>query len=322
MRAAFITGTGPSEAIEVGELPAPVPGPTDVLVQVELVAANPVDTYIRSGKYHTLLPLPFIVGRDLVGTVLSTGPGTGFAPGQRVWCNSLGHDGRQGSFAQFAAVPADRLYRLPDGVDPAQVVAVAHPAATAYLGWFVHAQLRAGETVYVGGAAGNVGAAAVAIARQAGAYVIAGARRQDHDACRANGATVTVDFNDPQLRDALRAAVPGGIDVFWDASGHHDFDLVAEIMKADGRVLLTAAANARPPLPASALYTRDISLHGFVISRARSTDLSAAAALINTLVPQGVLTAQICAELPLSATAEVHRRLEAGEVKGRVVLRP
>jgi NADPH:quinone reductase-like Zn-dependent oxidoreductase len=322
MRAAFIDGTGPAETIEIGELPAPVPGPTDVLVQVEFVAANPVDAYIRSGTYQTPLPLPFIVGRDLVGTVLSTGPGTQFVPGQRVWCNSLGHDGRQGSFAQFAVVPADRLYRLPDGVDPAQVVAVAHPAATAYLGWFVHAQLRAGETVYVGGAAGNVGAAAVAIARQAGAYVIAGARQHDHDACSANGANATVDFSAPHLTAVLRAAAPGGIDVFWDTSGHHDFDLVAEVLKAGGRVLFTAAANARPPLPASALYTRDISLHGFVISRARSTDLSAAASLINTLVTRGVLTAQISAELPLSATAEVHRRLEAGDVKGRLLLRP
>lgn len=100
-----------------------------------------------------------------------------------------------------------------------------HPAATAYLGWFVHAQLRAGETVYVGGAAGNVGSAATAIARAAGARVLASARPEDHDGCRVAGADVVIDYRDPDLHERLRAAAPAGVDVFWDTSGHHDLGL-------------------------------------------------------------------------------------------------
>src|SRR5690606_23447447 len=110
MPAAYITAYGGPEVIQVGRLPVPVPGPTDVLVHTELSAVNHVDTFVRSGSCATLTPFPFVIGRDLVGTVAATGPGVdGFTVGDRVWCNSLGHGGRQGSFAEYAVVAADRL---------------------------------------------------------------------------------------------------------------------------------------------------------------------------------------------------------------------
>jgi NADPH:quinone reductase-like Zn-dependent oxidoreductase len=169
VRAAYITELRPAESIRVGELPVPVPGPTDVLVRVEVVVVDPVDTMVRSGAYPTPTPFPFVVGRDLVGTVAEAGAGAaGFAPGDPVWCNSLGHGGRQGSFAEYAVVAAERLYHLPAGVDPVAAVAVLHPAATAYLALFRHGGLSPTEAVYVAGAAGNVGTALTSLARTAG----------------------------------------------------------------------------------------------------------------------------------------------------------
>jgi len=322
MSAAYVTSLGPPDRIRVGELPVPVGGPTDVLVAVEVVAVNPVDTLIRSGAYPTLTPFPFVVGRDLAGTVARPGPGVPFRPGDRVWCNSLGHDGRQGSFAGYAVVPAERLYRLPAGADPAVAAAVAHPAATAYLAWFVHARLRPGETVYVGGAGGNVGFAAVQLARGAGARIVASARPADHDRCRQAGAAVVLDYRDPDLPAVLRAAAPDGVGVFWDTSGHHDLDLAAGVLAPGGRILLTAGGPARPVLPAGPLYTRDISLRGFVISRARVSDLALAAGHINRMLERGELAVQIAGQLPLAQTAEAHRQIEAGQVRGRLLLRP
>lgn len=153
MLAAYITELGSADAIRVGRLPVPQPGPTDVLVHAQAVAVNAVDTFVRSGTYRTPTPFPFVLGRDLVGTVAAVGPGAApFRVGQAVWCNSLGHGGRQGACAEYAVVPADRLYALPPGVDPVAAVAAVHPAATAYLGLFIHAHLRPGETVFVGGA--------------------------------------------------------------------------------------------------------------------------------------------------------------------------
>lgn len=323
MRAAFITRLGPPSVIEVGDLPEPTAGPMDVLVAVDIVAANHVDAFVRSGRYPTRTPFPFVVGRDLVGTVATAGGGTPFVEGDRVWCNSLGHDGRQGSFAHYVAVPANRCYRLPLDVDAAAAVAVAHPAATAYLGWFEHARLPAGDVVYVAGAAGNVGSAATAMASRAGATVLASARPEDHERCRAAGAHVVVDYRDGAIGDQLRAAAPRGIDVFWDTSGHHDLEFVAEVIGVGGRVLLTAAATAmQTSLPVPSLYTRDVSLRGFVISRATTTQLADAARLINDMLVEKSLPIRISDVLPLAATAHVHAQLEAGQVTGRILLRP
>jgi NADPH:quinone reductase-like Zn-dependent oxidoreductase len=323
MRAAHVTEHGPAEAIAVGELPVPAVGPADVLVAVQVVTVNPVDTFIRSGRYATPVPFPFIIGRDLAGRVISVGAGvSSFAPGDRVWCNSLGHEGRQGSFAEFAAVPADRLYRIPDGVTPDVAVAVAHPAATAYLAWFAHGLLRLGETVYVGGAAGNVGTAAVTMARAAGARVLASARPADFRRCRAAGADEVADYADPDLAAVLARQAPSGVDIFWDTSGRQDLSLAATVLRPGGRLLVTAGLGGQTSVPAGALYTKDISVLGFVISRADAGQLAQAATLVNQLTATGQLTPRIAGELPLSAAAQAHTRMEAGDISGRLLLRP
>lgn len=323
MTAAHLTRLGPPDVITIGDLPVPQVGSTEVLVEVEAVAVNRVDALIRAGTYPTATPFPFVVGRDLVGTVRLTGPAVeGFWPGDRVWCNSLGHAGRQGSFAEYAAVPQERLYHLPDGVDPTLAVAVAHPAATAYLAWFVHAGLRPGQTVHVGGAAGNVGTAAVQMAARAGARVLASARPADHERCRRAGAELVVDYHAPDLDQQLLDAAPDGVDVCWDTSGTHDLDLAAAVLSPGGRLLLTAGPDSRPRLPVGPLYTKDIGILGFVISRAATTDLAEAATLINDMLVAGQLTTRIAHELPLTDAALAHTLVEEGTVRGRIVLRP
>lgn len=318
--AAYITRLGPPEEIRWGELPDPAAGPGDVVVRTLAVAVNPVDTLVRSGRYRTPTPFPFVVGRDLVGEVVRAGPG--FAEGDRVWCNSLGHGGRQGSFAERVAVPADRLYPLPDGVGVEESVAVLHPAATAYLALFRHARLRLGETVYVAGAAGNVGDALVRMATAAGARVIASARPEDEGRCRTAGAVAVVDYGDPSLPARVSEAAPGGVDVHVDTSGRHDLGAAVGLLAQGGRIVLLAGPGARSELPVGPLYFRDGRVLGFAISNASVADLAEAARAVNALLAGGALPARIAAVLPLHEAAEAHRRLEAGGVRGRLVLRP
>jgi NADPH:quinone reductase-like Zn-dependent oxidoreductase len=321
MRAAYITELGPADAIRVGELPTPVPGPTDVLVRVELVVVDPVDTLVRSGAYRTPTPFPFVIGRDLVGTVAEAGAGAvGFAPGDRVWCNSLGHDGRQGSFAECAVVPAERLYHLPDGADPVASVAVLHPAATAHLALFRHGRLRPGETVYIGGAAGNVGSAATGLARLGGARVLAGARAEDAGWCRAAGAAEVLDYRDPDLPDRLRGLAPAGIDLYIDTSGHLDLPTAVDLLALRGRIVLLAGPAQRLTLPAGSLYTHDRSILGFAISRAAVGDLAEAASTLNSQLATGTLPVRVRDLWPLDRAAEAHQAVERG-VRGRIVLR-
>ncbi len=326
MTAAYVRRPGPAASIEVGRLPRPSPAAEDVLVAVGIVALDPVDTLVRSGRYPTALPLPFVVGRDLVGTVVQCGTAVkGFTVGDRVWCNSLGHDGRQGSFAEFAVVPSDRLYRLPEGVDFETAVAVAHPAATAYLAWFVHGGLRPGKTVFVGGGAGNVGLAAVTMAALAGARVVASCRPDDFARCRQAGAEAVINYRDSEQADRLAEIAPEGTDIFWDTSGHTDFAAAARATSPGARILVTATASsatAQTVIPLAQLYTRDISVLGFVISRASVADLAGAAEMINRMLVRNQLHARITERLPLEQTASAHERMEVGTVTGRILLHP
>jgi NADPH:quinone reductase-like Zn-dependent oxidoreductase len=323
MRAAWIDALGPADSIRYGELPVPDPGPTDVLVRVEAVAVDPVDTFVRSGAYRTPLPFPFVIGRDLVGTVSDVGAGAvGFAVGERVWCNSLGHAGRQGAAAEFAVVAADRLYHLPAGVDPVVAAAIAHPGATAYLALILHGRLAVGETLFVGGGAGHVGSAAIVLGSRAGARVIASARAEDLDHCRGSGAAVALDYRAAGFADALRGAAPDGVDVHLETSGHHDLGLAVDVLADRGRIVVMAGMGARPVFPAGPFYLRDGRIVGFVISNARTSELAAAATCVNDLLVGGLRPRRI-EELPLSAAAEAHRRLETGRARGvRLVLRP
>lgn len=326
MTAAYITTTCPPAGIRVGELPVPVPGPTDVLVRTTALGVNAVDTFVRSGAYRTPTPFPFVIGRDLVGTVAACGSGVSeLTVGEPVWCNSLGHAGRQGSFAAYALVPAERLYRLPPGVDPVTAVSLLHPVATAYLALFREASLRPGQVVVVGGAGGGVGSALVQLATIGGARVIATAGSADLGWVHDCGADTVLDYRAPQLSAQIQAAAPGGVDVYVDTSGQHDLEASVPLLATAGRIIVLAALAAHPALPVGALYTKDASVRGFVISNASVADLGSAASMINSLLERGSLRTRISLRLPLSEAARAHQLLEDHDPSarpGRIVVLP
>lgn len=328
MKAAFIESLGSPEEIIYDDLPAPKAGRGDVLVRVEAVAVDPIDTYIRSGEYQTELPFPFVIGRDLVGIVEEVGKGASrFAPGDRVWTNSLGYDGRQGSFAEYASVEEARLYLLPGGVDPVDAVAVLHYAATAFAGLARHARLREGEVVFVNGGAGNVGTAVLQIATAMGARVMASASgEEDISWCKRWGAELVIDYKQRDVVAELREVAPEGVDVNWDTTGGPDLDKAVEPLAFRGRIVLMAGLNQRPELPVGALYTTDTRIVGFAISNATVGELAEAAETINRMLGEGTLAARVNRIMPLSEAAEAHRLVEGtpnlSPGRGRVVLRP
>jgi NADPH:quinone reductase-like Zn-dependent oxidoreductase len=312
MHAAFVERLGPPDNIRYGSLPSPVPGPDEVLVDVLATTVNPVDTCVRSGAFRTEVVLPLVLGRDLVGTV--TASANGFTAGEPVWSNSLGHGGRQGAAASRAVVAADRLYRLPPGVDPVTAVSVVHPAATAYLALHTHGLARPDARVLVIGGGGNVGSAAVTMAVSSGATVFTTASAADLDYCRSLGA-VAIDYRDP--------AWPGEVDLVVECAGVNDLEALVGRLARRGRIVLLAGAATRPVLPVGPLYMNDCSIAGFVISHATVTELADVAAEINRLLTSGVLRPRAVEELPLSEARRTHERMENGELHGRrVVLRP
>lgn len=325
MHAAFIRATGGSDQIEYGELPTPRPGPTDVLVKMEASETNHVDLFVRSGAYKTHTPFPFVIGRDIVGTVAEKGPGVArFAVGDRVWCNSLGHHGRQGAWSEYAVVPGDRLYPLPDGVDAKAAAAVLHGVGTAHIGLVREARLAAGETLFIEGGGGAVGGAVIQMARDIGARIITSAGPKDEDWCRSLGAEIVLDYHRKDLYEQVRAAAPEGVDVWWDASGHNRFAECLPLLAMRARVVVMSGlkGSTPPTLPVGALYTHEITLHGFAISNASVSSLGAAAQTINRLLAAGKLRARIGATLRLAEAAKAHQMLESGQARGRIVLVP
>ena len=319
MRAAYITAHGPANAIVVGDLPMPVRGPADVLVAVQTVAVNQVDGYVRSGRWPTPIPLPFVVGRDLVGTVVESDAARLFALSDQVWCNSLGYAGRQGAAAEYAVVPIDRLYRLPKGADPVAAVASLHPAATAVLGLRYRADVRAGDTVLIGGAAGSIGRCAVQLAAAAGLRVVATARPKDHDLCRRLGAEAVFDYLDKNLAQEVKSVAPDGVDLHWDTSGHGQLNDAVSMVRPGGQILITAGREPQPPTPLWPMYTADISVTGFVISRANTAELAAAARALNARLAGDGFAIDVADVLPLDKTAEAQARVESGQA-GRIVI--
>lgn len=324
MQAAFIRQTGDSHCIEYGPLPTPCPGPGDVLVRMQASATNQVDLFIRSGAFHTHMPLPFVIGRDLVGQVVQVGAGvSAFAVGDAVWCNSLGYDGRQGAWSEFAVVPENRLYHLPEGIQAEEAAIVLHAAATAHLGLVQKARLQWGETLFVEGAGGSVGSALVQMAHAMGARVLASASRRDAQWCRDQGADVVFNYRAGDLYEQVRQAAPEGIDLWWDCSGHNRFARVLPLMAMGGRMLLMSGLrDSHPVLPAGDLYLREITVYGFAISNASVAELALAAHSINRLLALGKLRGRLAAHLQLKDAAQAHDKLLAGGFHGRILMTP
>lgn len=323
MAAAYVNRLGDPAEIDYGELPVPRPGPDEVLINAIGSAVNHVDTFVRSGSFPTPIRFPFVIGRDVAGTVVAVGDRVDqFRVGDRVWCNSMGHGGRQGVAAEYAAAPAERVYPVPPGVDPTTAVAVAHPAATAYLALIAHGGLRSGQTVYIGGGAGQVGSALITIAHQHGARIVASAAEHDREYCLGLGADHVLDYKNSGLFDQLAEWAPGGVGIAIDTSGRQDLSMMLSDIALGGRVVLLAGMGSRVSLDVGSLYTRDRSLIGFVISNATVDQLAAAAAQINGLLAQNTLGAREITRMPLSRAADAHEQMERGRVRSRIVLQP
>lgn len=324
MKAAYINRTGAASEIIYGELPLPAISQQDVLVRMTAVCVDPVDTFIRSGQLKEELPFPFIIGRDMTGVVEQIGEAvTRFEIGDRVWCNNQGFGGRQGTFAEFLSIHEGELFSLPAQVSDQEAVAFVHSGLTACLG-LADAQLKAGETLYINGAAGNVGNAVLQLAKARGAKVFATAGDEPAIAwCRQLGADVVPNYRGQDLDQVLSRFAPDGVDVYWDASGHQDFDRAIARIAHRGRILVMCGFGDHPPFPVGQFYVKRCSMHGFAVTYADKSEVCEAAKEINRWFAQGRLNVRIDRVLPLAQAAEAHQLIDSqAHIAGKLVLIP
>ncbi len=331
MKAAFIETTGSPDIIRYGELPQPVPQAGEMLVKVGAVAVNPIDLYIRAGTVAMPLPKPFIVGCDLAGVVEQLGPGASrFKVGDRVWGSNQGLLGRQGTFAEYAAVAEDWLYPTPPGVDDRNAAAVALVGITAHLGLFRDAQLKSGETVFVNGGTGGVGAMVVQMAKAVGAKVITTVGSAEKaKLCQQWGADCVLNYKTDDISARVRDFTRGqGVNVWYETQREPNFVRTVDLMAQRGRIIIMAGRQAQPLFPVGPFYVKGLSLHGFAMFNASPAEQRRCADDINRWLQGGQLKPPIGKVLPLAQTAAAHQLLEdntlgkAGTLTGKVVLTP
>ncbi len=331
MKAAYIEATGSPDAIRYGDLPAPTPKQGEALVRVGAVAVNPIDVYIRAGTAPMPLPFPFIVGCDLAGTVEAVGPGTTrFKPADRVWGSNQGVLGRQGTFAEYASVHEDWLYPTPAAVPDTLAVAAALVGITAHLGLFDRHTTKAGETVFVNGGTGGVGAMVVQMAKAVGARVITTVGSAEKaQLCRSWGADCVLNYKTDDLAAGIRKFTDGkGVNVWYETQREPDYTRIVDLMAPRGRMIIMAGRQAQPPFPHGPFYVKGLSLHGFAMFNATPAEQRSCADDINRWLAEGKLRPPIGRTFPLAETAAAHRFLEentlqkAGTLVGKVVLTP
>lgn len=331
MKAAFLEQTGAPDVLRLGELPTPNPKAGELLVRVAAAALNPIDVYIRAGTVKMPLPLPYVTGTDVAGTVEKVGAGVQrFKVGERVWASNQGLLGRQGSCAEYVCAGEEWFYPTPNGVEDAQAAAVALVGITAHLGLFRCAHLSAGETVFVNGGTGGVGSMVVQMSKAVGAQVITTVgSAAKAELCRRWGADLVLNYTSDDIPARIKEFTQGrGVNVWYETQREPDFIKTVELLTMRGRMIIMAGRQAQPTFPVGPFYVKDCSLYGFAMFNASPDEQRTCAVDINRWLAEKKLHAPIGRTFALAETAAAHRLLEentlhrAGTLTGKVVVVP
>ncbi len=324
MKAVLCKAWGPPESLVIEDVPTPVPGAGQVLIEVHAAGVNFPDSLIIQKKYQLQPPLPFSPGAEVAGVVRAAGEGVKpWKPGDRVIANVP-----YGGYAQELVADAARLMPVPDGMDFPTASAYVLAYGTSLYALKDRAKLASGETLLVLGAAGGVGIAAVEIGKAMGARVIAAASSEDKLAlCREHGADETIDYAREDLRERIAALTGGkGPDVIYDPVGGPYTEQAFRSIAWEGRHLVIGfAAGEIPKLPLNLPLLKTASLVGafwgaFVQRDPKRTreHLQELFALYQSKKVRPPITKTY----PLTQAAQALRDVMERRVKGKVVVLP
>jgi NADPH:quinone reductase-like Zn-dependent oxidoreductase len=298
---------GGVDVLQVRDVPRPVPGAGEVLVEVRAAGINISEAAIRAGAVQHLFPATFPSGQgsDLAGVVTEIGSGvTGFAVGDEV----IGFSNLRSSHAEYVTVPADQLTPKPAAV-PWEVAGSLYVAGVTAYAAVRAVRLAPGDTVAIAGAAGGVGSIAVQLARRAGATVL-GIAGPSNDSWLAEHGAVPVNYSD-ELPDRLRAAAPSGrIDALLDFFG--------------GGYVAMAVEDLGVPRDRVDTVADFTAVERFGVQSAGGADAATAAVVaeLTDLVACGELEVPIAGVFALDDVRDAYRELEKRHTRGKLVLRP
>jgi len=322
MKAIQVAQTGGPEVLTVVDLPVPTPKPNEAVVKIEASGVNFIDVYFREGRYPS--PLPFINGQEGAGVMTEVGSDvTNLKTGDRVaYTSSLG------SYAEFAAVPAARLVKIPDGLNFEQAAAAMLQGMTAHYLLFSTYKLQSGETALIHAAAGGVGLLLVQMAKKIGARVIATAGTEEKaQLARDAGADETIVYTQVDFEaETRRLTEDKGVHVVYDGVGKATFEKDLNVLRPRGYlVLFGGASGAVPPFDLiklsqkGSLYITRPTLGHYTTTR---EELEWRANEVLGMIAGGDLKLRIHHVYPLAEAQQAHRDLEGRKTTGKLLLKP
>ena len=324
MKAVVCKEFGPPEKLVVEEVETPTAGPGEIVIEVRAATVTFPDALMIEDKYQFKAPLPFVPGGEVAGVVHEIGEGvTDFAKGERV----VGSLGLVGGFAEFAKAGADSTRRIPENLGFAESTGIMYAYGTSYYGLKYRGNLRAGETLLVLGAAGNVGLSAVELGKLMGARVIAAASSAEKLAvCRDRGADETIDYSKEDLKERTKELTNGkGVDVVYDCIGGDYAEAALRAIAWKGRFLVIGFTAGIPKLALNLTLLKGCDVVGVFFGAMISKEPDTRDAImrdLDQLAADGKLHPYVSARYPLDEAPVALSALLERKVTGKVVVEP
>jgi NADPH2:quinone reductase len=319
MKAIRVNEPGGPEVMKLEDVPDPEAGAGQVLAKVHAAGVNPVDAYVRSGRYGRL-ELPYTPGSDAAGVVEAVGRDvTTVGAGDRVYLWGT----ISGAYAEKTLCEAGQAHPLPDRISFAQGAAIGIPYATAYRALFQRARAVAGDVVLVHGASGGVGIAAVQLARAAGMTVIGTAGSEKGlRLVGEQGAHHVVDHHSPDhFKQALSLTDGRGVDVVLEMLANENLAGDLTILAPQGRIAVIGSRGAVEINPGDAMG-REAAILGVMSRSATERELMAIHAALHAGLEDGTLRPVVGEEIPLAEAARAHSAIMEEHAYGKKVLVP
>jgi NADPH:quinone reductase len=322
MKAIQVQHTGGPEVLQHIEVPTPQPQANEALVKIAAVGVNFIDVYHREGRYP--VKLPFTIGQEAAGTVEKIGSDVrDCRPGDRV-----AYTGIMGSYAEYAAVPGDRVVRIPAGVSEREAAATMLQGMTAHYLAYDTFPLKKGQTALIHAAAGGVGLLLTQMAHNLGVRVLATVSTEEKaQLARQAGADEIIFYTKTDFEAETKRLTEGkGVDVVYDSVGKTTFEKGLNLLRPRGMMVLYGGSSGPVPLfdlillsQKGSLYITRPTLGHYIIT---SQELQARASAVFSMIAAGKLKLRIEHTYPLAEASQAHRDLEGRKTTGKLLLIP
>jgi alcohol dehydrogenase len=308
MKAAQINEYGDFSVIRIQDIDAPSPAAEQILVKIRVASLNPFDTIVRSGYMKEAIPLQFPVtlGGDIAGTVAAVGSGvTTVSIGDRLYGQASVVAGDSGALAEFAVTQQDHAAVMPTTLDFNQAASLPLIGVSAIQALEQHVKLQPGQKIFIHGGAGNIGMAAIQLAKHLGAYVATTATGDNIAFVTQLGADQVIDYKSQDFTTLLQ-----DYDAVFDTVGGDDSTKALHILKPGG-IAVSMAAQADETI------AKGLSVHAISQMTHVTTDMLNK---LTSYVEAGIITPQIAKTFPLARSKEAFEARESGSIRGKVVI--